>query len=72
MAAGDAADKVAADCETVQGLPKPAISVTGGSQAEGDAGSQPINFTVTLAKKSPLLVTVSYATADGTATAGPD
>ena len=72
VAVGDAADKVAADCEIVQGLPKPAISVTGGSQAEGSAGSRPLNFTVTLAKKSPLRVTVSYATADGTATAGTD
>jgi Calx-beta domain/RTX calcium-binding nonapeptide repeat (4 copies) len=72
IAVADAADKVAADCETVQGLPKPAISVTGGSQAEGNAGPQPMNFTVTLAKASPLRVSVSYATADGTATAGTD
>src|SRR5262245_21815261 len=72
VAVADAADKVAADCETVQGLPKPAISVTGGSQAEGNTGTQPMNFTVTLAKKSPLKVSVSYATADGTATAGTD
>jgi hypothetical protein len=68
----DAADKIAADCETVQGLPKPAISVTGGSLAEGNAGSQPLNFTVTLARARPLRVSVSYATADGTATAGTD
>ena len=72
IAVADAADKVAADCETVQGLPKPTLSVTGGSQAEGNAGSQPMNFKVTLPRKSPLKVSVSYATADGTATAGTD
>ena len=71
-AVADAADKIAADCETVQGLPKPAVSVTGGSQAEGNAGVQPMSFTVTLAKASPLKVTVAYATANGTATAGSD
>ena len=47
-ALADAADKVAADCETVRGLPKPALSIAGGSQAEGNAGSQPMSFTVTL------------------------
>jgi hypothetical protein len=71
-AVADAADKIAADCETVQGLPKPAVSITGGSQAEGNAGVQPMSFTVTLAKASPLKVTVAYATANGTATAGSD
>jgi Calx-beta domain/RTX calcium-binding nonapeptide repeat (4 copies) len=71
-AVADAADKIAADCETVQGLPKPAASVSGGSQAEGNAGVQPMSFTVTLAKASPLRVTVAYATANGTATAGAD
>jgi Ca2+-binding RTX toxin-like protein len=71
-ALADAADKVAADCETVRGLPKPALSIAGASQAEGNAGSQPMSFTVTLGKATPLRVSVTYATADGTATAGPD
>ena len=71
-ALADAADKVAADCETVRGLPKPALSIAGGSQAEGNAGSQPMSFTVTLAKRTPLRVSVAYATADRTATAGSD
>jgi hypothetical protein len=71
-ALADAADKVGADCETVQGLPKPALSVTGTSQAEGNAGTQPMNFAVKLAKPTRLRVTVAYATADGTATAGSD
>ncbi len=72
IAVADAADKVAADCETVQGLPKPAVSVTDASQAEGNTGSQAMNFTVTLAKPTPLRATVAYATTDGTATAGTD
>jgi hypothetical protein len=71
-AIADAADKVAADCETVLGLPKPAVSVTGAEQAEGNAGSQPMSFSVSLAKASRLPVTVAYATADGSATAGTD
>jgi len=68
----DATDKVAADCETVHGLPQPALSVADVLQAEGNAGSQPMSFIVTLAKASPLRVTVAYATTDGTATAGSD
>jgi Calx-beta domain-containing protein/hemolysin type calcium-binding protein len=71
-AIADGSDKIAADCETVQGVPKPTVSVANASQSEGDSGSQPESFTVSLAKASPLRVTVAYATADGTATAGTD
>ncbi len=56
----------------MQGVPKPALSVANVSQAEGASGSQPATFTVSLAKASPLRVSVAYATADGTATAGTD
>ena len=69
-AAADPADKVGADCETVVGLLKPAVSVSGESLTEG--ATLPLTFTITLAKASPLKVSVSYATADGTATAGSD
>jgi hypothetical protein len=68
----DGSDKIAADCETVKGVPKPSVSVATVSQAEGNAGTQPATFTVSLTKASPLRVTVAYATANGTATAGPD
>ena len=71
-AAADAADKVGADCETVTGLPKPAMSVAGASQPEGNSGNQMLNLTVTLAQASKLPVKASYATSDGTATAGSD
>jgi Calx-beta domain/RTX calcium-binding nonapeptide repeat (4 copies) len=71
-AIADGSDKIAADCETVQGVPKPSVSVANVSQSEGDSGSQPAAFTVSLSKASPLRVTVAYATADGTANAGAD
>jgi hypothetical protein len=70
-AIADAADRIGADCETVQGLPKPAVSVTGASQPEGNASST-LSFSVTLAKASKLKVTVAYATADDSATQGTD
>jgi hypothetical protein len=71
-AVADGSDKIAADCETVQGMPKPPLSVAGASLAEGNAGTQSMSFTVTLGKATPLRVSVAYATADGTATAGSD
>ena len=71
-AVADARDKIGADCETVQGVPKPALAVAGASLAEGNAGTQSLSFTVTLANRTPLRVSVAYATADGTATAGSD
>jgi Calx-beta domain-containing protein/hemolysin type calcium-binding protein len=71
-AVADGSDRIAADCETVQGVPKQALSVANVSQPEGNSGSQPATFTVSLAKASPLRVSVAYATANGTATAGTD
>src|SRR5262249_43463388 len=38
------------------------------SLVEGDTGSQPLALTVSLSKPSGLAVTISYATANGTAT----
>jgi Calx-beta domain/RTX calcium-binding nonapeptide repeat (4 copies) len=67
----DASDKVASDCEKVTGLPKPALSVADVSQPEGNSAT-PLSFAVRLAKATPLKVTVSYATADGSAAAGSD
>jgi Calx-beta domain/RTX calcium-binding nonapeptide repeat (4 copies) len=71
-AMADGSDKIAADCETVQGVPKPTVSVANVSQSEGDSGSQTAAFTVSLSKASPLRIRVAYTTADGTATAGSD
>jgi glucose/arabinose dehydrogenase len=52
--------------------PLPALAVAGCSVTEGNAGSTPCNFGVTLTPVSGRSVTASYATADGTATAGSD
>jgi hypothetical protein len=71
-AVADSRDKIGADCETVQGIPKPVLAVTGVSLTEGNSGTQPLRFAVTIANPTPLRVSVAYATADGTATAGSD
>jgi hypothetical protein len=71
-ALADARDKIGTDCETVQGVPKPSVSVENVSLVEGNSGSQPVSFTVSLGQASPLRITVAYATANGTATAGTD
>jgi uncharacterized repeat protein (TIGR01451 family) len=50
----------------------PTLSIDSPSQAEGNSGTAPMNFSVTLSAISGQTVTVAYATADGTATAGSD
>jgi hypothetical protein len=50
----------------------PSVSITGGTVLEGNSGTTPLPFTVTLSHASTTTVTVSYATADGSATAGQD
>jgi hypothetical protein len=50
----------------------PALSVADLTVTEGGPGTSTATFTVTLAPTSAGSVTVSYATADGTATAGSD
>ncbi len=46
----------------------PTLAITNASDAEGNAGANPLAFTVTLTAASVTPVTVAYATADGTAT----
>jgi hypothetical protein len=70
-AIADARDRLGADCETVLGLPKPTVSVSGDSVSESDDGTQAV-FEVTLASPTPLRVSVAYSTANGTATAESD
>jgi hypothetical protein len=50
----------------------PTLSVTDASIAEGNEGARSVSFTVTLSAPYDVPVTVNYATADGTATAGSD
>ena len=51
---------------------QPALSINDMTVTEGQSGTVNVNFTVTLAPASGQTVTVGYATADGTATAGSD
>ncbi|SFV69726.1 internalin, putative [hydrothermal vent metagenome] len=49
------------------------ISIADSNLTEGDSGSTPMNFTVTLSAAAPAGgVSVTYATSDGSATAGSD
>lgn len=50
----------------------PTLSISSSAKSEGTSGTSYLSFTVTLSKKSSTPVTVSYTTADGTATAGQD
>ena len=50
----------------------PSLSINSGNITEGNSGTTNGNFTVTLSQRSPLTVTVDFATADGTATAPSD
>ncbi|MFA5911139.1 MAG: Calx-beta domain-containing protein [Vicinamibacterales bacterium] len=50
----------------------PAISITDVAVAEGQSGTTAATLSVTLSAMSAQTVTVAYATADGTATAGTD
>ncbi|MBI3411311.1 MAG: Ig-like domain repeat protein [Planctomycetes bacterium] len=50
----------------------PSLSINDVSVTEGNSGTKTVTFTVTLSPSSANTVTVNYATADGTATAGSD
>jgi large repetitive protein len=50
----------------------PTLSIGDVTLAEGNSGTTPATFTVTLSGASALVTTVAWATADGTATAGED
>ena len=50
----------------------PTITITDATVTEGNSGTTPATFTVTLSHASGNPVTVQYATANGTATAGAD
>ncbi|HEV7485554.1 MAG TPA: Calx-beta domain-containing protein [Thermoanaerobaculia bacterium] len=50
----------------------PTLAINSVSQAEGNSGTTPFNFTVTLTGASEVTATVQYATADGTAAAPGD
>jgi hypothetical protein len=51
---------------------EPRISINDATVTEGNTGTRPGNFTVTLSVAYDVPVTIGYATANGTATAGSD
>lgn len=51
---------------------EPWVFINSVSQPEGDSGTTPLTFTVSLSSTYDLPVTVNYATADGSAEAGTD
>jgi hypothetical protein len=51
---------------------KPALSIVGARAQEGNSGSASLSFTIKLSAKSKQVVSVRYATANGTATAPND
>ena len=53
-------------------VPAVDIAISGGAVKEGDSGTTPLVFTVTLSAAANSEVTVAYATADGSALAGSD
>ncbi len=53
-------------------VPPVGITITGGSVVEGNGGTTPAAFTISLSAPAAATVTVSYATAGGTATSGSD
>ena len=56
----------------VESYDAPTLSIDSPSVAEGDRGSTSLRFTASLSAASDRQVTVAYATADGTASAGSD
>jgi hypothetical protein len=56
----------------IQQAAKPAASISGVSVSEGNSGTKTMSFPVALSAASTQTVTIGYATADGTATAGTD
>lgn len=53
-------------------LTKPTVSIGSATVTEGDTGTRIAKFTVTLSRKPGVTVSIPYATANGTATAGSD
>ena len=52
--------------------PPVSLSISGGSVIEGNSGTTPLTFTVSLSAPAAADVTLAYAMANGTATAGSD
>jgi CheY-like chemotaxis protein len=66
------ADAVGVATITDNGDPVPTMSVSDAAISEGPSGTKTLAFTVRLSAPSGKTVTAAYATANGTAVAGPD
>ncbi len=68
-----AANAVLATTTTVNITPVPSLTINNATVTEGNSGTRTLTFTVTLSPvNATQTVTVNFATADGTATAGSD
>ncbi len=72
FASREAADAAQQPMLAIQYVVLPQISIDDVSVVEGDSGTTAAEFTLTLSAASSQPVTVNFATADGTATAGSD
>jgi Calx-beta domain/RTX calcium-binding nonapeptide repeat (4 copies) len=70
-AKADDSDVIAASCETVKGLKPPVFSIADASVVEGNSGAT-LAFAVTLSKAWKQPASVSYASANGTASSPGD
>ena len=57
---------------TIQNEDFPTLGIIGGSVTEGNSGTTPLVFTITLSEPAPFPLTVTYSTSNGTATHGSD
>jgi len=71
IAKGTAVGTITNDDTAVVVTP-PTVSVADASVTEGNSGTRSLAFTVSLSKSSATAISVSYATSNGTATAGQD
>jgi hypothetical protein len=72
VAVFDLQDKSVKNCELLKG-PKPVAAIADvAATPEGNSGATTFSFAVVLSHRMPAPVTVSYATSDGSATAGSD
>jgi len=58
--------------DTAPAPPLPSLVIGSASAAEGNSGTTPLVYTVTLSAAATNAITVNYSSADGTATAGSD
>jgi Ca2+-binding RTX toxin-like protein len=71
-AIADGADSVIRGCEIVRGIAQPSLAIADASVKEGNSGTTTLSFAVAMSARSPVAVSVRFATSDGTAAAPSD